>query len=680
MIGLLTRTVSVDDFDSVSGATQVFAHIFGNHDGAMLSARTAEGDRQVALALVDVMGKEVDEQVGDTRDEFAGLGKRSDVLGDTGMSTGEGPEFGDEVGIGQEADIEYEIGVLGHSLAEAEADAGDQDALFGRLFVEAFVDVGPQLVDIELGGVDDEVGETADCAEVTALGLERGFYGRVGTQRMRPAGFAETAQKNGVGGFQENDLGRDQAPDRLQKVGQLVEAGTFADIDDQGSAADLAGLHGEFGKFGNQLHRQVIDAVVAEILECFQDRSLTGAAHPGDDDEFRRVFAVAGGLATNRRTLGLLAGGGSTLHQWIVALGPGRVFAPLSGNRDTGTLKPAQDRNSQFSIVSRRGGRVIYGVMKKFEELTEREVLALAISLEEEDERVYADFAEGLRQDYPATASMFEGMREEESGHRRRLLELFQKKFGEHIPLIRRQDVRGFVERPALWLVRPLRIEAVRKEASTMEVETRRFYEKAAARTQDVSMRQLLDDLANEERSHETRAQELDKQKLPDSVKADEEVAERRLFVLQIVQPGLAGLMDGSVSTLAPVFAAALATKNSWDAFLVGLAASAGAGISMGFAEALSDDGSLTGRGHPWVRGLICGAMTAVGGIGHTLPFLIRDFRMALWAAGAVVLGELAVITWIRRRYMDTPWVTAALQVGLGGVLVFITGVLIGSS
>ena len=250
-------------------------------------------------------------------------------------------------------------------------------------------------------------------------------------------------------------------------------------------------------------------------------------------------------------------------------------------------------------------------------------MLALAIALEEEDERVYADFAEGLRQDYPATASMFEGMREEESGHRRRLLELFQKKFGEHIPLIRRQDVRGFVDRPALWLVRPLRIEAVRKEASTMEVETRRFYEKAAARTQDASIRQLLDDLANEEREHEERAQELDKQKLPDNVKADEEVAQRRLFVLQIVQPGLAGLMDGSVSTLAPVFAAAFATQKSWDAFLVGLAASAGAGISMGFAEALSDDGSLTGRGHPWVRGVICGAMTALGGIGHTLPFLI---------------------------------------------------------
>jgi len=209
-------------------------------------------------------------------------------------------------------------------------------------------------------------------------------------------------------------------------------------------------------------------------------------------------------------------------------------------------------------------------------------------------------------------------------------------------------------------------------------VETRRFYEKASARTQDASIRQLLDDLANEEREHENRAQELDKQKLPANVKADEEVAQRRLFVLQIVQPGLAGLMDGSVSTLAPVFAAAFATQKSTDAFVVGLAASAGAGISMGFAEALSDDGSLTGRGHPWVRGLICGAMTAVGGIGHTLPFLLRDFRMALWAAGVVVVAELGMITWVRKRYMDTPWISAALQVGLGGVLVFITGMLIG--
>jgi len=318
--------------------------------------------------------------------------------------------------------------------------------------------------------------------------------------------------------------------------------------------------------------------------------------------------------------------------------------------------------------------------MKDFNTLSEREVLALAISLEEEDERVYADFAEGLKQDFPASASVFDGMRAAESDHRRRLVELYRQKFGEHIPLIRRQDVKGFVQRKPVWLVRPLGLDTVRRQASAIEVETRRFYEKAASRAQDASIRQLLDDLAQEERTHEERAQELTEEKLRPGVREDEEKARRRLFVLQVVQPGLEGLMDGSVSTLAPVFAAALATRNSWDAFLVGLAASIGAGISMGFAEALSDDGSLTGRGHPWIRGLICGGMTTLGGIGHTLPFVIPNFHVAMTLAFIVVLVELGVITWIRHRYMDTPALSAALQVGLGGALVFATGVLIGSS
>jgi erythrin-vacuolar iron transport family protein len=318
--------------------------------------------------------------------------------------------------------------------------------------------------------------------------------------------------------------------------------------------------------------------------------------------------------------------------------------------------------------------------MKSFESLTEKEVLALAISLEEEDERVYADFTEGLRENFPASAAVFNGMREEESGHRRRLIELYKQKSGEHIPLIRRQDVRGFVQRTPVWLVRPLGLDTVRKQASAIEVETRGFYETAARRSQDASIRQLLDDLATEERSHEQRADELGKEKLTGTAKHEEDEANRRLFVLQIAQPGLAGLMDGSVSTLAPVFAAALATRSSWAAFVVGLAASIGAGISMGFAEALSDDGSLTGRGHPWLRGLICGAMTALGGVGHTFPFLIHDFRFAMGLAIAVVLVELGVITWIRHRYMDTPIPSAALQVGLGGALVFVTGILIGSS
>jgi erythrin-vacuolar iron transport family protein len=235
------------------------------------------------------------------------------------------------------------------------------------------------------------------------------------------------------------------------------------------------------------------------------------------------------------------------------------------------------------------------------------------------------------------------------------------------------------VQRRPIWLTKPLRLDAVRKEAATMEVETRRFYEKSASRTQDASIRQLLNDLAQEERAHEYRAEELG-EKLDEVTRGQEEVANRKLFVLQIVQPGLAGLMDGSVSTLAPVFAAAFATRNTHTAFAVGLAASIGAGISMGFAEALSDDGSLTGRGHPYVRGVVCGLMTALGGIGHTLPFLIPNFTVAFAVAVGVVLVELGVISWVRHRYMESPWLSATVQVMLGGTLVFLAGVLIGSS
>jgi rubrerythrin len=318
--------------------------------------------------------------------------------------------------------------------------------------------------------------------------------------------------------------------------------------------------------------------------------------------------------------------------------------------------------------------------MRDFKSLTEREILALAISLEEEDERVYADFSETFRQNFPASAAVFDGMRLEESGHRRRLLELYQQKFGAHIPLIRRGDVKGFVNRRSVWLIEGLALETARNHAAAMEAETRRFYERAAAQSKDVNIRQLLDDLAQEERYHENRAEELEKTELKPDIKAQEDEANRRLFVLQIVQPGLAGLMDGSVSTLAPVFAAAFATKSSHDAFTVGLAASIGAGISMGFAEALSDDGALTGRGHPWIRGVICGLMTTLGGIGHTLPFLVPNFHAAFVAAVVVVIFELAAITWIRQHYMDTPIAAAAFQVVVGGVLVFITGVLIGSA
>ncbi|HYU78005.1 MAG TPA: ferritin family protein [Vicinamibacterales bacterium] len=317
---------------------------------------------------------------------------------------------------------------------------------------------------------------------------------------------------------------------------------------------------------------------------------------------------------------------------------------------------------------------------KAFKDLTEREILALAISLEEEHERIYADYVEGFRDHFPATAQWFETMRGEESGHRRRLIDLYRERFGEHIPLIRRHDVKGFVQRPAVWLTHPLRVDAARGTVEAMELEVRRFYERAAGRVTDAKIRQLLSDLALEERKHVATAETLDRELLPEEVRHEEDETKRRLFVLQIVQPALAGLMDGSVSTLAPLFAAAFATRDSWDAFLVGVAASVGAGISMGFAEALSDDGSLTGRGQPTLRGAICGLMTTVGGIGHTLPFLIPNFGVAMAIAVAVVALELAVISWIRYRFMDTPLLQATFQVVVGGVLVFISGILIGSA
>lgn len=316
---------------------------------------------------------------------------------------------------------------------------------------------------------------------------------------------------------------------------------------------------------------------------------------------------------------------------------------------------------------------------RKFKDLSEREILALAVSLEEEDGRVYADFADGLREAYPATAKLFEEMREEESGHRAALIETYRERFGEHIPLIRRQDVKGFVERRPFWLARPLKIADVRKQAETMELETRQFYQKAITQVRDAGIRKLLGDLEEVERKHQITAEALEEKITPD-VESSEAEAQHRLFVLQIVQPGLAGLMDGSVSTLAPVFAAAFATRNSWNGFLVGLAASIGAGISMAFAEALSDDGSLTGRGRPLLRGAVTGVMTTAGGIGHTLPFLIKNFHVAFSVAVVVVAIELAVISWIRNRYMDTPLLSAAFQVVVGGVLVFIAGVLIGSA
>jgi len=315
----------------------------------------------------------------------------------------------------------------------------------------------------------------------------------------------------------------------------------------------------------------------------------------------------------------------------------------------------------------------------RFRDLNEAQILALAVTAEEEDARIYRDFAESLHTDFPATSELFTRMAGEEDGHRHRLIELYRQRFGEHIPLIRRQDVKGFVVRRPSWFTRTLRPEHARGEAALMEIESRRFYEAAAQRTSDAGIRQVLDDLAHEEQRHEAAAEEITETQTRSGALTQERDAGRRLLVLRFIQPGLAGLMDGSVSTLAPLFAAAFATSNTLATFKVGLAASVGAGISMGFAEALSDDGKLSGRGTPWIRGAVCGLMTTVGGLGHTMPYLIRDFHVATTIALIVVAVELGVIAWIRKRYMDTPLLSAVFQVVVGGVLVFLAGWLIGS-
>src|ERR1019366_2765160 len=325
--------------------------------------------------------------------------------------------------------------------------------------------------------------------------------------------------------------------------------------------------------------------------------------------------------------------------------------------------------------------------MRSFDSLDEKEILALAISQEEEDARIYDDFADGLKENYPTQSEQFAEMRGEEDGHRHRLIELYRSRFGEHIPLIRAQDVRGFVKRRPVWLVRPLGLNAVRRAAEAMELEAKRFYEAAARRSggsggararraADAGVRQLVGELAEEERHHAQAAEQMAQTKVSEADSA----RQKRLFVLQVIQPGLAGLMDGSVSTLAPLFAAALATHSSGDTLRVGLAASLGAGISMGFAEALSDDGSLTGRGHPWARGGVCGLMTTLGGLGHSLPYFISDVKSATWIAGGVVLVELGAISLVRHKYMDSPWSSAVIQVVLGGLLVFGVGLLIDNS
>ncbi|WP_043617119.1 iron exporter MbfA [Ensifer sp. ZNC0028] len=317
---------------------------------------------------------------------------------------------------------------------------------------------------------------------------------------------------------------------------------------------------------------------------------------------------------------------------------------------------------------------------RPFLSLSEQEILALAISSEEDDGRIYLAYADALRAQYPHSAKVFEEMAEEESHHRQWLIDLHVQRFGNRIPLIRREHVRDFPERKPDWLIAEMPIEKAREEAEAMEEAAHRFYVEAAARTQDAATRKLLGDLAIAEKSHESLARRLGEQHTPEDVRAEEDQTARRQFILTYVQPGLAGLMDGSVSTLAPIFAAAFATQDTWQTFLVGLSASVGAGISMGFTEAAHDDGKLSGRGSPIKRGLASGIMTALGGLGHALPYLIPHFWTATATAAVIVFVELWAIAFIQNRYMETPFLRAAFQVVLGGGLVLAAGILIGNA
>ncbi|MCA1490254.1 iron exporter MbfA [Sinorhizobium alkalisoli] len=317
---------------------------------------------------------------------------------------------------------------------------------------------------------------------------------------------------------------------------------------------------------------------------------------------------------------------------------------------------------------------------RRFLSLSEQEVLALAISSEEDDGRIYLAYADALRDKYPHSAKVFEEMAEEESRHRQALIDLHVARFGDRIPLIRREHVRDFPERKPDWLIAEMPIEKAREEAEAMEAAAHRFYVEAAARSRDAATRKLLGDLAIAEKSHESLARRLGEEHTPEDIRDAEDQTSRRQFILTYVQPGLAGLMDGSVSTLAPIFAAAFATQDTWQTFLVGLSASVGAGISMGFTEAAHDDGRLSGRGSPVRRGLASGIMTALGGLGHALPYLIPHFWTATVTAIVIVFFELWAIAFIQNRYMETPFLRAAFQVVLGGGLVLAAGVVIGNA
>ncbi len=323
--------------------------------------------------------------------------------------------------------------------------------------------------------------------------------------------------------------------------------------------------------------------------------------------------------------------------------------------------------------------------MTSLKDLSEKEVLALAINSEEEDSRIYQTFADRCRENFPSSAGMFDEMAEEERDHRDSLYRIYKERFGQHLPPIRREDVQGFLRRKPIWRTKHLSLDRMRQEVAIMEMETVKFYTTAAEQCMDVSVRQLFVQLAEVEKHHEKRAAELRDEHLGGEKLDEEKMVQHRIFVLQYVQPGLTGLIDGSVSTLAPLFAAAFATQSNKDALLVGLAASIGAGISMGISEAMADDGKISGRGSPWLRGIVCGLMTTLGGVGHTLPYLIPDswdnaFMLATAIAAVIVAVELLAIAWVRTKYMETPFLSSVFQVILGGALVLGVGALIGSA
>lgn len=329
-----------------------------------------------------------------------------------------------------------------------------------------------------------------------------------------------------------------------------------------------------------------------------------------------------------------------------------------------------------LSNLSLRG----FSGKRRFADLSEKEMLALAISAEEEDSRIYSTYAAKLRADFPGSAAVFDGMAAEEDEHRRRLIEAYRDRFGDFVVPLRREHVSGFFARRPVWLVENLGLDRIRQEVADMERQAQQFYSAASARATDAKTRKLLGDLARAEAGHEAAAGKLTEHYLGDAERAKENLLARRQFILTWVQPGLAGLMDGSVSTLAPIFATAFATHNPWTTFLVGLSASVGAGISMGFTEAVHDDGKLSGRGPPWKRGLASGVMTTIGGLGHALPYLIPEFWTATITALIVVFIELWAIVWVQNRYMETPFFRATFQVVLGGALVLAAGILIGGA